>query len=136
MRRAIGLFTVVTVLCLAGCEWDTTGVEDALNDSCFPLGCGGYSWPAGDDDYDFSVTITPDSLRLEVGETAIVRDTRGHCLRWASRDSTIAHVAAATVAQGVCPASTGGVTALRLGETWVIGSGEFERADSVRVIVE
>jgi hypothetical protein len=121
MRRAIGFFTVAAALCLAGCEWDTTGVEDALNESCFPLGCGGgYSMPGGgatsgppprdslwSDEWVLSLkpdtlTVPADSARGRSYFFAAVSDDDGMLCRdfgcqqftwyWKIDDSTVAKV--------------------------------------------
>ncbi len=129
MRRAIGFFSVVAALGLAGCDLDFTGLEQ-LDQLCLSP-CGGYGGPSGGAGTAPSVTLAPDSLRLKVGEAAEVRETGGIGVEWSSRDSTIARVAA-----DARLTSTAQVAALRSGKTWVIGYNALFRPDSVRVVVE
>ena len=126
MRRAIGFLSVVAALSLVGCDLDFTGLEE-LNEFCLSP-CGGYGGPSG----SFSVSLAPDSLRLKVGEAAEVRETGGRFVYWTSRDSTIARPDPYAERK-----PTAEVTALRSGETWIIGYNRLVGGpDSVRVVVE
>ncbi len=129
MRRAIGFFSVVAALSLAGCI-DLTGLEQ-LDELCLSP-CGGYGGYYGGGVTPSHVTLAPDSLRLKVGEAAEVRETGGRVVYWTSRDSTIARPDPYAERK-----PTAEVTALRSGETWIIGYNRLVGGpDSVRVVVE
>ncbi len=116
MRRAIGFLSVVAALSLAGCDID------------YASGLGGgepIDWSN-----HFRVILAPDSLRLRVGEVAEIRVTGGVLVWWLSRDSTIARPDPDAEWK-----STAEVTALRSGETWIIGYLQGG-ADSVWVVAE
>jgi hypothetical protein len=119
MRRAIGFLPVVAALSL-GCDVDLSGLDlSGLDDWTLPPG------PV------LNVTLAPDSLRLKVGEAAEIRETGGLNVRWSSRDSTIARPDPNAEWK-----STAEVTALRPGETWIIGYLVLQPPDSVWVVVE
>ncbi len=129
MRRAIGFLSVVAALSLAGCDLDFTGLEQ-LDELCLSP-CGGYGGYYGGGVTPSHVTLAPDSLRLKVGEAAEVRETGGRFVYWTSRDSTIARPDPYAERK-----PTAEVTALRSGETWIIGYLVLQQPDSVRVVVE
>jgi hypothetical protein len=55
---------------------------------------------------------------------------------WSVSDSAIVRVPEGSSGPGATPSSTTEVTALRPGETWVIGAVTIYHADSVWVVVE
>jgi len=119
MRQAIELVSVVAALSLLGCEFNLSGVDGPLD----------YNFGDG----DISVSVTPDSLRLQVGEVAEVRAIGGMLLSWSARDSTIVRLIERLSGPGA--EHTAEVTAVRAGATWVIAAVVYA-ADSVWVVVK
>ncbi len=128
MRQAIGLVSVVAALSQATCG-DITLPE--LPEMC-GFGTCGYTTPGGLPE----VVLTPDSLRLKVGEVAEVEATGVVGVYWSVSDSAIIRVPEGLSGPGAPLTPTTEVTAIQSGDAWVIGHVNLYMADSAWVVVE
>jgi len=127
MRQVIGLVSLVAALSLPGCDVDLSGVRQPGSRD-YNFGDGG----------GFGVILTPDSLRLQVGEVAEVKTTGLGFIGvyWSVSDSAIVRVPEGLSGPFASLSSTTEVTAIQSGEAWVIGTSISHDADSVWVVVE
>jgi hypothetical protein len=82
------------------------------------------------------VVLTPDSLRLIVGEVAEVEATGVIGVYWSVRDSATIRVPEGLSGPGAPLTPMTEVTAIQSGDAWVIGYINIYQADSAWVVVE
>ena len=140
MRRSVGFFSlkacVLAALVAPGCGLDDSfSIPDCALDVVYGCNSGNNGGSSGGRG-DIRVVLTPDSLRLSVGEVAQVQANGVVGVYWHVSDSATIRVPEGLSGPGASWTPSTEVTAIQSGEAWVIGTVTIYHADSAWVVVE